>query len=129
MPKVFSQVAIQKSIREGFGLPVAEAMWKGRPVIGGNVGGIRLQIEDGVTGYLVSSSEECAQRIVELVLNSELHHLMGAAAREAVRQHFLLPRLALDYIQAATAHFPDLGNNTRANSKGHNNFEKLEICR
>src|SRR4030065_1092509 len=55
-------VVLQKSIREGFGLTVAEAMWKGTPVIGGNVGGIRYQIEDGVNGFLVSSIEEGAAR-------------------------------------------------------------------
>ena len=59
--QVASSVIIQKSTREGFGLTVSEAMWKGRPVIGGDVGGIRLQIEDGKNGYLVSSPEECTQ--------------------------------------------------------------------
>jgi len=68
-------VVLQKSIREGFGLTVAEAMWKGTPVIGGNVGGIRYQIEDGVNGFLVSSIEEAAERIVRLVKDLSLIHI------------------------------------------------------
>ena len=67
-----SAVVLQKSIREGFGLTVSEAMWKGTPVIGGNVGGIRDQIEDGVNGFLVSSVEDAADRIVKLVRNDPL---------------------------------------------------------
>ena len=58
---------MQKSIREGFGLTVTEALWKARPTIAGNVGGIPLQIKDGETGYLVSSPEECAQRCLEIL--------------------------------------------------------------
>jgi trehalose synthase len=56
---------VQKSTREGFGLTVTEAMWKGAPVIGGSVGGIRCQIEDGINGFLVSTTEETASRIVQ----------------------------------------------------------------
>jgi trehalose synthase len=85
-------VVLQKSLREGFGLTVAEAMWKGTPVIGGNVGGIRYQIDDGVNGFLVSSIEETAKRIVQLVNNNELRDEMGAKARETVRKSFLLTR-------------------------------------
>jgi trehalose synthase len=71
---------------------VAEAMWKGTPVIGGNVGGIRYQIEDGVNGFLVSSIKETAERIVELVKDGELRNEMGRKARESVRKNFLLTR-------------------------------------
>ena len=85
-------VVLQKSLREGFGLTVAEAMWKGTPVIGGNVGGIRYQIEDGVNGFLISSVEEAAKRIVELVNDMELRDEMGRKARESVRKNFLLTR-------------------------------------
>jgi trehalose synthase len=85
-------VVLQKSLREGFGLTVAEAMWKGTPVIGGNVGGIRYQIEDGVNGFLVSSIEETAERIVQLVNDRELRNEMGRKARETVRENFLLTR-------------------------------------
>ena len=99
-----SQVVIQKSIREGFGLTVTEAMWKGKAVIGGNVGGIRIQIEDGVSGYLVNSPEECARRIVELMHDSGVRSRMGEAARERVRDRFLLPRMTLDYLQLVKSH-------------------------
>jgi trehalose synthase len=85
-------VVLQKSLREGFGLTVAEAMWKGTPVIGGNVGGIRYQIEDGVNGFLVASVEETAKRIVELVNDKQLRDEMGHKARETVRKNFLLTR-------------------------------------
>jgi trehalose synthase len=83
-------VVLQKSLREGFGLTVAEAMWKGTPVIGGNVGGIRYQIRDGKNGFLVSSVEEAAKRIVTLVKDRKLCRSMGEKARETVRSNFLL---------------------------------------
>ena len=85
-------VVLQKSLREGFGLTVAEAMWKGTPVIGGNVGGIRRQIEDGVNGFLVSSVEEAAARIVQLLKDEGLRVTMGRRARETVRERFLMTR-------------------------------------
>ena len=93
-----SAVVIQKSIREGFGLTVTEAMWKGTPVIGGNCGGIRYQIKDGETGYLVSNVEECADRIVRLVRDKRLRGRMGKAARENVRKKFLMTRLVEEYL-------------------------------
>jgi len=91
-------VVLQKSLREGFGLTVAEAMWKSQAVIGGNVGGIRYQIEDGVDGFLVSSIEETAERIVQLLKNEKLREEMGRKARETVRQKFLLTRYAEEYL-------------------------------
>jgi trehalose synthase len=91
-------VVLQKSLREGFGLTVAEAMWKSRAVIGGNVGGIRYQIEDGVDGFLVSSNEEAAERIVRLVKDARLREEMGRKARETVRKEFLLARYAEEYL-------------------------------
>jgi trehalose synthase len=91
-------VVLQKSLREGFGLTVAEAMWKGTPVIGGNVGGIRYQIEDGVTGFLVSSVEEAARRIVQLINDKKLRNEMGHKARETVRKKFLLTRYLEEYL-------------------------------
>ena len=91
-------VVLQKSLREGFGLTVSEAMWKGTPVIGGDVGGIKLQIEDGVNGYLVSSVDEAAARIVDVVRNPEKSVEMGRNARETVRQKFLLSRLLEQYL-------------------------------
>jgi trehalose synthase len=91
-------VVLQKSLREGFGLTVAEAMWKGRAVVGGNVGGIRYQIEDGVDGFLVSSNKEAAERIVQLLKDEKLREQMGRKARDTVRKKFLLTRCAEDYL-------------------------------
>jgi len=91
-------VVVQKSLREGFGLTVAEAMWKGTPVIGGNVGGIRYQIEDGINGFLVSSVEQAATRIVQLLKDKKLRDQMGERARETVREKFLLPRYVDQYL-------------------------------
>jgi trehalose synthase len=93
-----SDVVVQKSIREGFGLTVAEGMWKERPVIGGNVGGIRLQIEDGVTGYLVDSPTECARRLVELLPDGARREEMGRAGKALVRDRFLILRELTDYL-------------------------------
>jgi trehalose synthase len=93
-----ANVVLQKSIREGFGLTVTEAMWKGAAVVGGNVGGIRHQIEDGVNGFLVSSVDETAERIVQLVKDRELREQIGQKARETVRQRFLLTRLLEQYL-------------------------------
>jgi len=91
-------VVLQKSIREGFGLTVTEAMWKGTPVIGGNVGGIRYQIEDGVNGFLVSSVEEAAQRMVQLIADEGLRERIGQRAKETVRERFLMIRLLEQYL-------------------------------
>ena len=96
-------VVLQKSIREGFGLTVAEAMWKGTPVIGGNVGGIRYQIEDGVNGFLVSSPKEAAGRIVQLLKNEKLQKSMGKKARETVKKKFLLTRYLEQYLDLFNA--------------------------
>lgn len=94
---------VQKSVREGFGLTVTEAMWKGTPVIGGNVGGIRYQIQDGVNGFLVSTIDETAARMVQLVNNTELRARMGQRARETVRQRFLLTRYLEQYLDLFSA--------------------------
>lgn len=91
-------VVLQKSIREGFGLTVSEAMWKGTPVIGGNVGGIRYQIENGVNGYLVSSVREAAKRIVQIVTDENLRQRLGRNARETTRKKFLLTRYLEQYL-------------------------------
>jgi trehalose synthase len=91
-------VVLQKSLREGFGLTVAEAMWKGTPVIGGNVGGIRYQIEDGVNGFLVNDVQEAAARIVQLVKDEALRRRLGEAGRETVQQKFLLSRNLEQYL-------------------------------
>jgi trehalose synthase len=91
-------VVLQKSIREGFGLTVAETMWKGTSVIGGNVGGIRYQIEDGVNGFLVSSIQEAAKRIIQRVKNEKLRRKIGEKAKETVREKFLLTRYLEQYL-------------------------------
>lgn len=96
-------VVLQKSLREGFGLTVAEAMWKGTPVIGGNVGGIRYQIEDGVNGFLVSSVSEAAERIVTLLRDDQLRMRMGQKAHETVRRKFLLTRYIEQYLDLFSA--------------------------
>jgi len=93
-----SDVCIQKSIREGFGLTVTEALWKGRPTVAGNVGGIPLQIKDGEDGFLVDSSEECAQRCIEILEDPELGKRLGRAGKEHARRHFLSPRLLCDWL-------------------------------
>ena len=97
-----ADVCIQKSIREGFGLTVTEALWKGRPTIGGNVGGIPLQIVDGESGYLVSSADEAAARIIEILEDPELAKRVGRAGKEHARQHFLTPRLLRDWLDLFT---------------------------
>ncbi len=101
-----ADVIVQKSIREGFGLTVAEGAWKGKPVIGGHAGGITLQIEDGRTGYLVDSIEECAQRTIELLENSERSAQMGAAGRDLVRDNFLTTREVADWLRLFTELVP-----------------------
>lgn len=91
-------LVIQKSTREGFGLTVAEAMWKGKPVIGGATGGITVQILYGVTGYTVNSVEGAAYRIRYLLSNPGLMRKMGEAGREHVRRNFLITRHLRDYL-------------------------------
>src|SRR5258708_13720379 len=83
-----SEVVIQKSLREGFGLTVAEALWKQRPVVAGKVGGIPLQVEDGVSGFLVSSVEECAERVTQLLQQPELAEPVGEPGHGHVRNNF-----------------------------------------
>jgi trehalose synthase len=94
-----SDICLQKSIREGFGLTVTEALWKGRPTIGGNVGGIPLQIADGESGFLVDSAEQCAQRCLEILADPELGKRLGRAGKEHARHEFLSPRLLRDWVE------------------------------
>ncbi len=97
-----SDVVLQKSIREGFGLTVTEALWKGRPTVAGNVGGIPLQISDGETGYLVDSPAECAQRCLQILADPELGKQLGRAGKEHARREFLSPRLLRDWLGLLT---------------------------
>jgi trehalose synthase len=91
-------VILQKSVKEGFGLTVSEAMWKGKPVIGGAVGGIPLQIVHGINGFLVHSVEGAAFRIRQFLNNPEMVERMGEKAKEYVRKNFLITRQTRDYL-------------------------------
>ncbi|HEU5347363.1 MAG TPA: glycosyltransferase, partial [Ktedonobacterales bacterium] len=108
-------VVLQKSLREGFGLTISEGLWKGRPVVGGNVGGIPLQIQDGETGYLVSSIEECSKRVLELMRNPVRARKMGERGREVVRQNFLSTSNLRNYLRL----FADLTHARVANRGRH----------
>ncbi|ASJ05077.1 trehalose synthase [Thermococcus barossii] len=87
-----SDVVLQMSIREGFGLTVTEAMWKGKPVVGRAVGGIKFQVVDGETGFLVRNVSEAVERVIYLLKHPEEAGLMGMKARERVRENFLITK-------------------------------------
>ncbi|OGD86476.1 hypothetical protein A2164_03665 [Candidatus Curtissbacteria bacterium RBG_13_35_7] len=94
-----SDVILQKSLQEGFGLTVSEAMWKEKAVIGGNVGGIKLQIKNGKNGYLVNNFQEAAKLIVKLLKDNQLRSRIGKKAKETVREKFLMPRYILENLK------------------------------
>ncbi|MCL0083538.1 glycosyltransferase [Thermodesulfovibrionales bacterium] len=91
-------VILQKSLKEGFGLTVSEAMWKRKPIIGGATGGIPLQILHGVTGFLVHSIDGAAFRIRQLLSNPDMAKTIGESGREYVRKNFLITRQIRDYL-------------------------------
>ena len=91
-------VVLQKSTREGFGLTVTEAMWKGAAIIGGDVGGIRHQIKDEWNGFLVKTPDEAATRIVQVLKDPKLRERLCARAKESVREKFLMSRLLEDWL-------------------------------
>jgi len=93
-----ADIIVQKSTREGFGLTVTEGLWKGKPVIGGDVGGIRLQVVNHHTGFLVNTPEGAAHRIRFLLQHTDRAMEMGTTAREFVRENFLLTRNLRDYL-------------------------------
>jgi trehalose synthase len=93
-----SEVVIQKSLREGFGLTVSEALWKETPVVASNVGGIPLQVINGKTGYLINTPKECAKRIIQLLKNPKLAKKLGKKGKEHVRKNFLITRHLKDYL-------------------------------
>ena len=93
-----SDIVIQKSTKEGFGLTVTEGMWKGKPVVGGDVGGIRLQVVNHHTGFLVNTPEGAAHRIRYFLHNRTRLEEMGSIARALVRENFLLTRHLRDYL-------------------------------
>ena len=99
-----SDVVLQKSIREGFGLTVTEALWKVRPVVAGNVGGIPMQISDGESGYLVNTPDEAAQRSLEILGDPALGKFLGRKGKEYTRAHFLTPRLLRDWLRIFQDH-------------------------
>jgi trehalose synthase len=96
--QVHSSAVLQKSIREGFGLTVTEALWKTRPTVAGRVGGIVAQIQDGETGWLVDSSGECAQACIEILRDPAEARQRALRGKEYVRRHFLTPRLLRDWL-------------------------------
>ena len=114
-------VVLQKSLREGFGLTVTEAMWKGAAVIGGDCGGIRRQIEDGVNGFRVASVEQAAQRMVQLLKDEALRRRLGEAARESVRANFLMSRLVEQYLDMFAAFEPRFSLRPQNNLPGSHN--------
>ncbi len=93
-----AEVVLQKSLREGFGLTVSESLWKGVPVVGGRVGGIPMQIGDGVGGRLVTTNDEATRACLELLGDDGLRQRLGEAGRERVRRNFLSTRNLRDYL-------------------------------
>ena len=96
--QVHSSAVIQKSIKEGFGLTITEALWKTRPVVAGRVGGIVRQIQDGETGWLVESSAECSEACIEILRDAKEARLRALKGKEFVRRNFLMPRLLRDWL-------------------------------
>ena len=96
--QVHSNAVIQKSIREGFGLTVTEALWKTRPTVAGAVGGIVAQIQNGETGWLVDSAAECAEACIEILRDPKEARQRALRGKEYVRRHFLTPRLLRDWL-------------------------------
>ncbi|MCW2962844.1 MAG: glycosyl transferase group 1 [Actinomycetia bacterium] len=96
--QVHSAALIQKSIKEGFGLTVTEALWKSKPIVAGRAGGIVAQVTDGVTGWLVNSAEECAQACIEVLRDPAAARARALRGKEHVRRHFLTPRLLRDWL-------------------------------
>jgi len=96
----YSSVILQRSIREGFGLTVTEAMWKYQPVVGTSVTGLREQITDGYDGYLVDDTETCAKVTLRLIDDRDLWRELGEHAHRHVKDHYLLPTMVLQYLDA-----------------------------
>jgi trehalose synthase len=96
--QVHSAAAIQKSIREGFGLTVTEALWKTKPMVASRAGGIVAQVQDGETGWLVESPVECAEACIEILADPAAARQRALRGKEFVRRHFLMPRLLRDWL-------------------------------
>ena len=93
---MLAQVVVQKSLREGFGLTVTEALWKGTPVVAGNAGGIQLQVMEGIGGFRIDTTAECVAKVDYLLNNENDRVALGESGKEHVRANFLLPRLLRD---------------------------------
>ncbi len=93
-------VIVQKSLREGFGLTVTEALWKGKPVVASKVGGIELQVKDGENGFLVNPDDEqgFADKIIEILKTPKLADALGSKGKQIVKKHYLITRLMKDYL-------------------------------
>ncbi|MGZ6367916.1 MAG: glycosyltransferase, partial [Ktedonobacteraceae bacterium] len=96
----YSSVILQRSIREGFGLTVTEAMWKYQPVVGTSVTGLKAQIIDGQNGYIVDETEACAERTLKLLQDREVWRKLGKQAHNRVKDNYLFPSLVLQYLDA-----------------------------
>jgi trehalose synthase len=94
-----ADIVLQKSIREGFGLVVAEAFWKARPVVAGHTGGIPLQFPAGYEDYLVDTVEDCATKVLFLLEHPAVGESFGRAGHAKIRTEFLLPRLIRDELR------------------------------
>jgi trehalose synthase len=93
-----ASVVVQKSLKEGFGLTATEAMWKGAAVVGGNVGGIKYQIDDGINGFLASFVKEAAESIMKLLDDEDLRKKMGRKAKKKVGKNLLLSNCLENYL-------------------------------
>jgi trehalose synthase len=93
-----TDVAVQKSIREGFGLVVSETLWKGTPVVAGRAGGIPIQLEDRVSGRLASEVDEFATAVSDLLEEPTEARELGSAGQRRVHEGFLIPRLLHDQL-------------------------------
>ena len=89
---------MQPSIREGFGLVITEALWKGKPVIAANVGGIPFQVREGDIGYFYETPHKIVQRVISLLKDSRVVEAVGRRGREYVEEHFLMPDRIADYL-------------------------------
>jgi trehalose synthase len=96
----YSSVILQRSTREGFGLTVSEAMWKYQPVVGTSATGLQIQIVHGFNGYIADDTETAANYVLHLLKNRDVWEQLGMQAHEHVRQHFLIPSMLLEYLDA-----------------------------
>jgi trehalose synthase len=108
-----ASIIMQPSTREGFGLVITEALWKGKPVITANVGAIPLQIRDGDTGYFYETPPKTAHKVVNLLKNAKAAQALGKRGRDYVGEHFLLPDRAADYLMAMDMAISVNGNRHR----------------